>query len=162
MTRSIFYAVAMALVGCSEPVVAPHDILKTEFVWLSDLNWIAKPEGLSGEYGSATVLLFEPEGGFRMADCTLMRWNGTVSVSEGDGFVRYTGSWKAARNGVVVKYALDSPTRLIARPHVSGPPNEAFMEIRKLNGKVQLSMSGRIFYPDRRLDKIALSFLLGI
>jgi len=131
-------------------------------VWLSEVRWTAKPDGLAGEFGTGTVLLFAPDGSFRMADCTLTRWNGTVAVSEGDGFVRYVGTWKLSNSAVLVKYSLDSPTRLVAKPHVTGPVREESLEVTGGKDRIQIVRSGSYLNPDRQLTKEALSFLLGI
>ncbi len=163
MTRSLPVVVlGVAIWACSRPE-GPElgSLMDGNPIWLSDVGWQDKPEGVPGQFASGTVLWFQRSGEFRMAECTLTRLNGVVAVSEGDGFVRYTGTWKVSGRRIAVDYVLNSPTRLVDRPLVSGPAKHAFLDVTTRADRTRIVLSGVRFAPDRNLSKEAIALLLG-
>jgi len=132
-----------------------------EPVWVSDSKWRKKPNGVSGEFRMATVLLFDKKGEFRMGECLLTRLDDVVSISEGDGFVRHVGSWRADGDRVVITYSLRTPTRLVAKPLVTGPVETAFVTSTRDPEQIEISNAGKRFRPNRTVDPQQLAKLLG-
>lgn len=163
MTRRLVMALALAIWGCSRPDSEElRSLLVANPVWLSDVRWQDKPERLPGQFASATVLLFQRNGDFRMAECTLTLLNGTVGISEGDGFVRYTGKWRVADGRVAVEYALNTPTRLVNKPLVTGPAKQSLLDVSTDADQVQIALSGTRFTPDKLLRKEGINLLMGL
>lgn len=159
MIRVVFFTCFILLFGCSPPPQTPLVTIANNRVWLSDVKWIDKPAGIQGQFGTGSVILFQPVGEFRMAECTFSRWDGIIAVSEGDGFVRYTGTWRVADNALRINYKLNSPTRLVSMPHVTGPPREELLQVTGNANEVRLLKSGVSFRPTQDLSKENLAFL---
>lgn len=163
MTRHLVMALALAILGCSRPdSQVLRSLIEANPVWLSDVRWQDKPERLPGQFASATVLFFQPNGDFRMAECTLTLMNATIGISAGDGFVRYTGTWRVTEGGIAVEYALKSPTRLVNKPLVTGPAKQRLLVASTGRGQAQIVLFGTRFTPDKLLRKEGIDLLMGL
>ncbi len=76
--------------------------------WHINGDWESPPPeaGLKERFASATVLLFCPDGKFKMVDCEVIEKSGIVTISRGDGLNFYAGTWKRSYTEVAVKYRL--------------------------------------------------------
>jgi hypothetical protein len=129
--------------------------------WISVRKWRDKPNELPGQFTWAKVMAFGKGGDLRMAECYLTRLGDVVSVSEGDGFIRYLGAWREVANELHIEYALNSPTRLLSKPIVTGPPKRAQVMASRKGRLLEISVLGTVFYPNRMLTMQQLNYLLG-
>lgn len=141
----------------------PHPgerLIANDAVWLSQLDWRKKPKGVEGDYAHGVVIQFRREGEVRSAECILLRNRGQISVSEGDGFTRYVGTWSIRDRAIHMRSRIETPTRLLSRPFVVG-------DFRDLDGTLsedrlgpKLRLGNRTYCPERTISPESIQFLL--
>lgn len=149
----------VAVLACTRHGSRSANAMSEHRVWTTPLEWRQKPAGIEGEYVEASAIEFEPGGRFRMAGATLLRFRGVTSVSEGDGVVRYQGEWAIANDRVVVKYRVDTPTRLLVRPRVIGTTETEVLSALQSADREEFLFRGRRFVPNATLDSATLRTL---
>lgn len=77
----------------------------TDRVWVMlESDWYTDGTGGPPFAAYARVMRFEPSGRFSWLGCQLIRTDGRVAISRGDGLVFFFGTWKAVGDHVEVEY----------------------------------------------------------
>jgi hypothetical protein len=90
-------------------------------VWIQEgLSWEQDPGNKKQAWASGSVLCFAKDGSFARFDGTLIKRGAKLALSEGEGEIVYSGTWKVIDGTIQTDYRLVGEYKLV-RP--AGQPN---------------------------------------
>jgi hypothetical protein len=108
MRLAIAAIAVLLLAACQATAAAGADARAqlVDAVWMHlDSEWeSADPQSGYTASASARLLRFDADGRFAMLACLLLRNPNGTSISRGDGFVFYFGTWRSSDRGYSVDY----------------------------------------------------------
>jgi hypothetical protein len=120
--------------------------------WLeSRLLWNSPPAELGylhEHYAEAGILFFAPDHQFLLVYGTVLRQPNRDALSQGDGRVVYSGTWKGDRSGLHVEYRIVERTVRREGEQIPGPILSRDIQVVASS----LIFEGKRFSRDARLD----------
>ena len=129
----MFFAIGLSTCVSSLATADISKIFARQHVWIQkDISWY-RPEGEPDPkqtYGNGKVLYFGGAGEFGWFTGVVVKHGNTLMLSEGDGDIIYSGTWKANRDGIEVNYRLVDSYKILRpeggkEPRIPGPAEKS-------------------------------------
>jgi len=92
-------------------------------VWIQEvLSWESDPGDAKQSWAGGSVLYFARNGNFGRLSGTLLKRGAKLALSEGEGEVVYSGTWRIKERAIQVDYRLVGIYKVIRRAGEEPPP----------------------------------------
>lgn len=119
-------------------------------VWVARRGkWVSGPPVTHGlRVATGTILFFKEGGSFAMIEATINKNASGTAISQGDGYVVYSGTWSEEDSKIRVHYRLLYKTLKLPGENVPGPYTDQVGRLVQTGEHQTLELSGRRFWPD--------------
>lgn len=132
-------------------------------VWVARRGkWVSGPPVAHGlRFATGTILFFKADGSFAMIEATINKNSSGTAISQGDGYVVYSGTWSEEGSKIRVHYRLLYKTLKLPGENVPGPYMNQVGSVVQTGKQQTLELSGRRFSPDPTIQTSELNQIVS-